>query len=193
MSLDKAPGPDGFTARFYQACWSIIKGDVMAVLGAVHGGDTRKLNHLNSAYKILIPKKEDAQTVGDYRPISLVHSFAKLITKIMANRLAPRLGNMVASNQSAFIRGRSIHDNVMLVQHMAKYFHTWRQPRALLKLDITKAFDSVSWAFLLEVLAQLGFSRRWTNLMASLLLTSSTRVLLNGNLGEYINHKRGLW
>lgn len=80
----------------------------------------------------------------------------------------------------------------MFVQLMAKYFHTRRQSKALLKLDITKAFDSVSWAFLLEVLAHLGFGRRWRNLTASLLATSSTRVLVNGRLGDYINHKRGL-
>lgn len=151
-----------------------------------------KLHRLNSAYMILIPKKEDAQTVGDYRSICLVHSFAKLLTKILANILSPRLKDMVATNQSAFVRGRSIHDNFTLVQHMAKYIHTRRQLKVLLELDIMKAFDSVSWVFLLEVLAHLGFGSRWRNLTASLLSTSSMRVLLNGRSGEYMNHRRGL-
>lgn len=93
---------------------------------------------------VLIPKKEDAIRVGDYRPISLVHSFAKLITKIMANRLAPKLQSLVANNQSAFIRGRCIHDNFILVQHMVRYLHGRRVPSLLLKLDITKTFDTVS-------------------------------------------------
>lgn len=128
---------------------------------------------------VLISKKEDPSSLGDYRPISLVHSFAKLLTKILANRLAPRLGSMVASNQSAFIRGRCIHDNFLLVQHMAKYLHAQRQPRILLKLDISKAFDLVSWAFLMEVLVHLGFGSRWRNLLSNLLLSASTRVLLN--------------
>lgn len=50
MSLDKAPGPDGFTGRFYKSCWAIIKNDIMAVIGVIHGGDTRRLHLLNSAY-----------------------------------------------------------------------------------------------------------------------------------------------
>lgn len=103
LPSDKSPGPDRFTARFYKSCWGTIKHDVMAAIGAVHGGDSRKLHMLNSAYMVLIPKTEDATRVADFRPISLVHSFAKLITKILANRLAPRLGTLVAPNQSAFI------------------------------------------------------------------------------------------
>lgn len=109
MPPDKVPGPDGFTGRFYKSCWQIIKLDVMAAIGAFHGGDAWKLHLLNSAYMVLIPKKKDPMTIGDYRPISLVHSFEKLLTKLLANRLAPHLGTLVAPNQSAFIRGRRIH------------------------------------------------------------------------------------
>jgi hypothetical protein len=134
----------------------------------------------------------DANTARDFRPISLVHSFAKLITKILANRLAPRLDAMVATNQSAFIRGRFIHDNFMLVQQTVKTLHRQKVPSLFLKLDITKAFDSVSWVFLMEVMRHLGFGAAWCNLVANLLSTSSTRILLNGELGELIQHQRGL-
>lgn len=192
MPLDKAPGPDGFTDRFYRTCWQTIKNDIMLAIGALHGGESRHLHLLNSAFMVLIPKKEDADSVGDYRPISLVHSFAKLVTKIMANRLAPRLHSLVSVNQSAFVKGRCIHDNFMLVQQMAKFLHRQGTPRVMLKLDITKAFDTVSWAFLLEVLIHLGFGGRWRTLLCNLLSTSSTRVMLNGIPGDYIRHHRGL-
>lgn len=95
----------------------------MMAIGALHRGDGLKLHLLNSAFMVLTPKKEDAVHIGDYRPISLVHSFAKLVTKVMAARLAPRLSDMVEVNQSGFIRGRCIHDNFMLVQQMAQYLH----------------------------------------------------------------------
>jgi hypothetical protein len=75
----------------------------------------RNFEQLNSAYITLLPKKEDATSIKDFRPISLVHSFAKLITKLLANRLAGRLNQMVSPNQSAFIEGRFIQDNFMLV------------------------------------------------------------------------------
>jgi len=92
---DKAPGPDGFTGRFYKACWPIIKEDIMAALHTIWGRNCRNLWLLNSAYITLLPKKSYADLVKDFRPTSLVHSFAKLVTKVLANRLAGRLDEMV--------------------------------------------------------------------------------------------------
>lgn len=54
---DKAPGPDGYTGRFYKACWPIINTNLMAAIGALHTGDSRMLHHLNGALMVLIPKK----------------------------------------------------------------------------------------------------------------------------------------
>ena len=157
LLLDKAPGPDGFAGRFYKDCWGIIKEDMMAVLVVVQRGHVSKFKLLNTAFITLLPKKVDALLVKDYRPISLVHSFAKLVTKVLAARLAPHLPSMVSINQSAFIRGRSIQDNFLLVQQIARSLHSKKEPHILLKLDISKAFDSVSWSFLLDMLQHLGF------------------------------------
>jgi len=128
----------------------------------------------------------------DFRPISLVHSFAKLVTKLLANRLAIRLQQLVSPNQSAFIKGRFIQDNFMLVQQTARFLHQQKQPRILLKLDISKAFDSVSWPFLLEVMQHLGFGPIWRDLVSGLLASSSTQVLLNEIPGNSIVHQWGL-
>jgi len=84
LPADRAPGPDGFIGRFYKACWQIIISDFMATIITLQHGDDRKLWLLNSAYLTLIAKEEEALTAKDFRPISLVHSFAKLVTKIMA-------------------------------------------------------------------------------------------------------------
>lgn len=192
LPLDKAPGPDGFTGRFYKSCWNIIKGDVMAALCAIQNGHVSRFRLLNTAFLTLLPKKVDAIQVKDFRPISLIHSFAKLVTKLMANRLAPLLPELVPTNQNAFVKGRNIHDNFLFVEQMVKSLHGKKEPHILLKLDISKAFDSVSWAFLLETLQHLGFGQRWRNLLCLLLSTSSTHVLINGEPGEHISHHRGL-
>jgi hypothetical protein len=191
LPSNKAPGPDGFTGKFYKVCWPIIKADLMAAISAVWSRKMGRLEMLNSAYITPLPKKEEATTIRDFRPISLVHSFAKLITKILANRLASKLDAMVSPNQSAFIKGHFIQDNFMLVQQTARFLHQRKQPRILLKLDITKAFDSVSWPFMLEVLRKLGFGPIWCDILSGLLATSSTQVLLNGIPGEKISHRRG--
>ena len=121
-----------------------------------------------------------------------MHSFGKLITKILANRLACRLDVTVSQNQSAFIKGHLIQDNFMLAQQTSWLLHHQKKVHLLLKLDITKAFDSVSCPFLIEVMKQLEFGQIWREIICGLLASSSTQVLLNGFLGKHIIHRRGL-
>jgi hypothetical protein len=192
LPSDKAPGPDGFTGLFYKACWPVIKGDIMAAMSAVWSRKFINFSNLNSAYITLIAKVEGAEQVKDFRPISLVHSFAKLVTKVLANRLAAKLNDMVSPIQGAFIKGRFIQDNFMLVQHTTRFLHQKKLSCILLKLDISKAFDSVSWPFLLEVMQQLGFGQIWRDIICGLLSSASTQVLLNGIPGDVIRHRRGL-
>ena len=77
----------------------------------------------------------------------------------MANRLAGVLDAPVLRNQSTFIKGRRIHDNFRNVQIACKAIHEKKSPTILLKIDIAKAFDTVSWPFLLEVLQHMGFGQ----------------------------------
>jgi hypothetical protein len=80
----------------------------------------------------------------------------------------------------------------VLVQGIAKELHRKKIPVLFLKLDIAKAFDSLSWAYLLEVLERLGFGARWRNWISLALASSSSRILLNGIPGQPIKHERGL-
>jgi len=104
MPSYKAPGPDGFTGIFFKECWEIIKYDLASAFNQLHNLNAQQLSLLNSANIILIPKKLDAKHVGDYRPISLIHSFAKIFSKLLANRLAPHLNRLVSNCQSDFIK-----------------------------------------------------------------------------------------
>jgi hypothetical protein len=192
LPSDKAPGPDGFTGRFYKTCCPIIKNDIMAAISCVWACKFRNMRVLNSAFITLLPKMHPTHYAKDYRPISLVQSFAKLITKVLANRLAGRLHEMVSTNQSAFVKKRFIEDNFMLVQQTTRFLHQQKQPRILFKLDISKAFDLVSWAFLLEVMRKMGFGMIWCDMISGLLATFSTQILMNGVPREFIAHQRGL-
>ena len=108
-------------------------------------------------------KKEHPVEIRDYWPISLIHSFGKLVTKCLARCLATVLDGLVLRNQRAFIKGQQIHDNFRQVQFACKELHKRKSPAILLKIDIAKAFDTVSWTFLLKVLRHMGFGRRWRN------------------------------
>jgi len=98
----------------------------------------------------------------------------------------------VSLNQSAFIRGRVLHDNFKAAQLTAKLLHRKKKPSALFKLDISKAFDSVNWSFLIDLLTHMGFSRRWINWISMILSSASTKIICNGSPGHRICHARGL-
>lgn len=98
LPLEKAPGPDGFTALFYQTCWGIIKGDIMAAFLHLGHSSSNNFHLLNQALVTLLPKKSAAHEPKDFRPISLLHSFAKLFSKVLSRRLAPFLATVVAPN-----------------------------------------------------------------------------------------------
>ena len=152
----------------------------------------RSFHHLNDAYMVLLRKKDNPEEIRDFRPISLIHSFGKLVTKCMVNRLVGIHDRLVRRNQSAFIKGRSIHDNFRAVNLACKVVHATRTPCVLLKIDIVKAFDTVSWEFLLDVLQHMGFGLRCRNWVATALSSASTRILLNGKAGRRVCHARGL-
>lgn len=152
MPSEKAPGPDGFIGVFFKHAWEIIKDDLLLAAKSFLDLSTNQLEKLNTAFICLLPKKDGATGPDHYRPISLIHSFVKILNKLLANRLAPRLNDLVCQNQSAFVRNRAIHDNFLFVQNLVRMLHRNHKEALFLKVDITKAFDTVGWPYLLEVL-----------------------------------------
>jgi exonuclease III len=189
---DKAPGPDGFTGIFFKKCWGIIKHDVMRVILQFSNLQTANFHWLNTANIAMLPKKEGADDISDFRPISLIHAIAKIIAKVLALRLGPLMDELVSNAQSSFIKKRSIHDNFLYVKNLAKRLHKSKTPSLLFKLDIRKAFDSIRWEYILDLLRRRGFPAQFRNWITALLSTASSRVILNGIAGPPIIHGQGL-
>jgi hypothetical protein len=192
MPADKAPGPDGFISNFFKSSWELVGPDILLAFQQIADGNFTGLHHLNVSHMVLLPKCADASSMKNFRPISLMHSFAKLFMKVLASRLAARIDDLVGIEQSAFIKGRCIQDNFIYVRALLRRLHRSKTPSLLLKLDISKAFDSVSWTYLLDMLRMRGFGPRWRNWIAAFLSTASSRVLFNGEEGASIAHRRGL-
>ena len=117
----------------------------------------------------------------DYRPIACCNVLYKVVSKILANRLKGILPRIVSANQSAFVQGRLLMENVLLASELVKDYHKENiSSRCLMKIDISKAFDSVQWSFVLRTLKALGFPDKfihWINLCIS---TPSFSVQVNG-------------
>lgn len=111
----------------------------------------------------------------------------------MANRLAPELHHLISINQTTFIKRRCIHDNFVYVRQTIKKLHKDKTSAMFIKLDISKAFDTMNWPYLLEIMEYLGFGHRWRDWIASLWCTASSSLLVNGETGKRILHCKGVW
>lgn len=129
----------------------------------------------------------------DYRPIACCNVLYKVVSKIPANRLKKLLPSIISENQSAFIKGRLLMENVLLAAEMVKDYHKESiSPRCVMKIDISKAFDSVQWEFVLKGLEALGFSVKFIHWIRLCITSPSFSVQVNGELAGYFQSKRGL-
>jgi hypothetical protein len=111
------------TALFFKKSWPIIHGSVTEAIRSFFTSG-KLLKEVNSTIISLIPKVPNPTTVSDFRPIACCNVIYKCITKILANRLQIYLGSLVSSNQSAFIKGRSISENILLAQELLRNYHS---------------------------------------------------------------------
>ncbi|GJY00473.1 RNA-directed DNA polymerase, eukaryota [Tanacetum coccineum] len=189
--VDKSPGPDGFSFSFYRHFWPVIEKDVFEAVdyffmyGEIPNG-------CNSNFIALIPKILDANMVKDFRPISLIGSLYKIIAKILANRLVGVLGDLVNEVQSAFVADRQILDGPFILDEVLQWCRRKKKHALIFKVDFEKAFDSVRWDFVDDVLNKFGFGERWRTWIQSCLRSSRGSILVNGSPTEEFQFFRGL-
>jgi hypothetical protein len=157
---NKSPGPDGFNFSFFKKFWGTIKREVMDLFFEFHEKAT--LSYSFSSYFVaLVPKILSPHVIGDFRPISLLGSLYKLVAKVLAKRLAAVMDPIISKNQSAFIKGRFLADEVVVVNEVVDLARRLKKECLILKVDFEKAYDSVSWSFLEYMLRRLGFGEKW--------------------------------
>lgn len=193
MAGVKSPGPDGYTCEFYKSAWEVIGKDlVVAVQSFFDTGFLPK--GINSTILALIPKKQQAIYMKDHRPISGCNVLYKLISKILANRLKTILPKFISHNQSAFVKGRVLMENVlMMASELVKSYHkSTVSPRCAVKIDIPKTFDSVQWPFILSTLKAIKFPDRFVLWIQKCIELASFSFQINGELAGYFQSGRGL-
>jgi hypothetical protein len=138
---------------------------------------------------VLIPKVANPKKLKDLRPISLCNVVYKIASKVLSNRLKLVLPDIISLNQSDFVSGCLITDNVLLAYEMTHFLQNKRariEGYAALKLDMSKAYDQVEWGFLRKMMSKLGFHQNWVKVVMNFISTVSYRVRVNGGLTEEI-------
>jgi hypothetical protein len=151
MKVDSAPGPDGLPVAFFQRLWGTLRLLVFQILNDFALGRV-DISRMNFGILSLIPKVKGADSIKQYRPIALINVIFKFVTKAYATRLAPLAHRTIDRSQTAFIKGRALHEGVLALHEIAHELRTKRLGGLFLKLDFEKAYDRVDWDFLREVL-----------------------------------------
>ncbi|XP_074314480.1 uncharacterized protein LOC141649696 [Silene latifolia] len=185
IPANKAPGPDGYTSQFFKDDVDIVGEDLIAVVKEFFQSG-QLLTQVNSTVLTLVPKKARPILVADFRPIACCNVVYKIISKVICNRLVPILRSIVSVTQSAFIKGRDIVYNILICHDLVRLYNRKAcSPRCIMKVDLKKAYDSIEWQFIKQMLRALGFTDRMVIWIMVCVSSPWFTLSLNGNTFGY--------
>eukprot|EP00253_Pinus_taeda_P019806 PITA_19806 len=191
FSKDKCPRPDGWTIEFYLHFFDLIKHDLIRMIedsrinGRIHP-------HTSSTLIALIPKKRDADTFSDFRPISLCNISFKIISKIIAERIKGTLANHLSRDKHAFLKGRNILDVVASTQECIYSMFSNNIAGDVLKIDLQKAYDCLDWGFIRCLLAKIGLRAEMISWIMACIEGVKYAININGIPSPFFHAGRGL-
>ena len=194
FSIDdaKAPGPDGFSSLFFKRAWSIVGSEVCDAVADFFSSGCL-LREIICTIIALVPKVPNPSSMHDYRPISCCNTIYKCISKIIAARIKRCLPDIISPAQAAFVQGRSIADNILLTQELMKNYHLDSgPPRCALKIDLKKAYDSIRWGCILDILSAMGTPATLLRCIKACITTPKFSICVNGELAGFFASKRGV-
>eukprot|EP00253_Pinus_taeda_P035564 PITA_35564 len=191
MAKDKSPGPDGWTIELFLFFFELIGSEITDVIeeSRLKGEVYRPFN---ATFTALIPKKDDPGNFEDFRPISLCNCIYKIIAKVIAIQIFPFLSKNISMEQFRFLDGRQIHEAIGVAQEVIHSVRQKKKKGAVLKIDLSKAYDRVNWLYLRMMLTHLGFNYTFTSWIMGCISSVSFAVLINGSASSFFNSQRGL-
>jgi hypothetical protein len=191
MEHNKVAGPDGFPAEFDQHFWEVLKDDLMALFTCFQKGDL-PLFKLNFGIITLLPKKEDASQIQQYRPICLLNVSFKIFTKVATNRVSEVAHKVIKPTELAFMPGRHILEGVVVLHETIHGLHRNKLDVVLFKIDFEKSYDKVKWSFLQQVLRMKGFDPIWCERIRNYVQGGSFGIMVNDGIDHNFQTRKGL-
>ena len=191
MENNKSPGFDGLTTNFYKHFWPLLGEKLTRVYNYAFQTGRLAVSQRRGVITLLF-KKGDRTQLKNWRPITLLNTDYKILTKALANRLQQVLPLIIHTDQTASIKGRTINDNTRLLHDVITYANEKGMPLALISIDQLKAFDRVSHEFLFKSLEKFGFGPTFIRWIQTIYNSACSSVKTNGWLTAFINLERGL-
>ena len=191
MEHNKAPGPDGLPAEFYQVFWETIKDDLLAMFVDFQN-ENLPLHSLNFGIITLLSKKTEATKIQQYRQICLLNVSFKIFTNVSCNRLSRIANNIIRPTQSAFMPNRYILEGVVILHETLHELQRNKANGVILKIDFEKAYDKVNWKFLQQTLRMKGFPDKWCKWIETFVSRGSVGIKVNDDVGKFFQTKKGL-
>jgi len=191
MRRSKSPGPDGWPVAFFQLAPELFAAILVRVFEYQRRHRGCLLDHQRTSSVTLLHKKGARSDPGNYRPIALMAVEVKVLSRVLARRLADVAPDLIHPSQAGFVKGRSMVDHVHLIQalqHKAtrddeEWFATF--------LDYAKAYDMVDQAFLFQVMRRMNIGSEFLGWVQLLYTRPQVHLLLDGVLGPVIRPTRG--
>lgn len=191
MKNNKSPGSDGFTAEFFKVFWKTLGPFIVRSLN-----EGLKRGELSATQKegilVCIPKGDKPREyIKNWRPISLLNVVYKIGSACISNRIKEILPLLISEDQSGFVAGRYMGDNIRLIYDTMFHLNQRKLPGLLLCIDFEKAFDSVSWSFLHKVITFFGFGPIMCRWIKTFMYNIKSAVTVNGTMSSWFNIGRG--
>ena len=189
---NKTPGNDGLPAEFYITFWHDIKIYLMrAINGALESGQL-SITQRQGVITLLPKKDKDTLFLKNWRPISLLNQDYKLITKALATRIKTHLTSIISTDQSGFIKGRYIGENIVNILLLMDYCDQYKCDGLFVALDFEKAFDYLEWSFVERAMKFFNFGPNIIEWVKIIYRNISSCILNNGWYSEFFKLGRGM-
>ncbi len=177
---ESAPGPDGIPYRVYKTYW-----EVLGPFSLNCWNQSRERGILPESQRMssitLLPKEgKDTSQIGNWRPITLTNCDLKIYTKLLANRVSRVLDKIIHPSQTAYIPGRSVHDNLRMFEFYRSYCQEHNIDGILMSMDAKKAFDSVDHNYMFTTFKRYGFSNEFIDIVKMIYKDIKADILVNG-------------
>ena len=192
FAKNKTPGSDGLTAEFYVCFWDEVSSPLINCFNDAYQTGEMSITQRRGVISLIPKKNKDKLLLKNWRPISLLNTDYKIATKCIAKRLEKVLPSLIHRDQTGYVKNRFIGENIRLISDVIDLYEKRNLPGMLFFIDFEKAFDSLEWRYLFEVLKAMNFGPMFQNWIRVFYSNISSCVVNNGHASNFFSLFRGV-